>query len=325
MIARSYRLDVVRLAADYSAACRATLSSAQLDKVRDGSAIVDDYADRGELMAEAVALQVPGFASIADYAEEMTEAFERGEAAGYRLSRVLVACEFSATVRDAFAAAGHSAESCDILPSDNPAGIHHVRDVREITGDGYHLMIAHPPCTYLASCQLWRCKPEHDIRAKTGHHDGWREEQRQKALEFVRDLATAPIERAAIENPKGCIGTENAAPGFEPQMIQPYEYGHDHSKQTYMWRKNLPELVADPAEYIEPRTVTLASGKTAKRWANQCDGSGADRLGPSADRGHKRSRFFPGIARAIAEQWGGIAPRPAATVTPINNQLEMFA
>lgn len=307
------RLDVTRLAADYSAAVRDALTDSQLAKVRDGLAIVDDYADRGELMAEAVSLQRPGFASIADYADEMADAFTRSEAAGFHLSRVLVACEYSATVRDAFAACGHAAESCDVLPSDNPEGIHHQRDVREILGDGYHLMIAHPPCTYIAACQLWRCQPKHDP-------SGQREAKRQDALQFVRDLAAAPIDRAAIENPKSCIGTENAAPGFTPSMVQPYEFGHDHSKQTYLWLRNLPELVRDPADYVEPRTAINNNGREVKRWANQCDGSGADRTGPSADRGHKRSAFFPGIARAMAEQWGGLAPKPAASVTPINGE-----
>lgn len=309
MIARAYRLDVTRLAADYSAAVRAELTDGQLLNVRNGDAVAADYVDTGELLAEAVALQAPGFESLTDYADEITEAERRASDSGYHLSRVLVACEYSATVRDAFTACGHAAESCDILPTDNPAGIHHQRDVREILGDGYHLMIAHPPCTYLAACQLWRCQ-----------RDPAREAKRQEALQFVRDLAAAPIARACIENPKGCIGTEGAAPGFTPSMVQPYQYGHDVSKQTYLWLRELPELAPDPADYVAPRIVTLANGKTARRWANQCDGSGADRMGPSADRGHKRSRFFAGIARAMAEQWGGLKTRARATVTPITGE-----
>lgn len=310
-IARAYRLDVTRLAADYSQDIREHLTADQLANVRNGDAVAADYTDTGEAMAQAVALQVPGFASLADYADEMREAEERATASGFRLSRILVACEYSGTVRDAFAACGHSAESCDILPSESPGGIHHQRDARELLGDGYHLMIAHPPCTYIAACQLWRCQPKHDP-------SGQREAKRQEALQLVRDFAGAPIERKVIENPKSCIGTENAAPGFIPQMIQPYQFGHDHSKQTYLWRTpNLPELEANPADYVAPRDAVSNSGKPCKRWANQCDGSGADRMGPSADRGHKRSAFFSGIARALAEQYGGIATRPAATVTPI--------
>ncbi len=314
------RLDVTRLAADYSQSVREALTDNQLAKVRAGDAVAADYVDTGELLAEAVYLQRPMAESIADYGDEIAAASDRAEAAGFHLSRVLVACEYSGTVRDAFAAAGHSAESCDIIETESPGGIHHVRDVREIMDDGYHLMIAHPPCTYIAACQLWRCKPEHDIEAKTGHYDGWREEQRQAGLAFVRDLAGADVERICIENPKSCIGTENAAPGFEPQMVQPYEFGHDHSKQTYLWRKRLPELVKDPADYVEPRIAISNTGRKVKRWANQCDGSGADRMGPSDDRGHKRSAFFTGFAKAMAAQWGGVVPAAApANVTPFTS------
>ena len=323
-VIRLDRLDVTRLAADYSAACRDWLSEDQLAKVRSGDAVAADYIDNAQAMAEAVWTQRPG-ASLADYGEEIHGAQQRAEASGYRLHRILIACEFSGTVRDQFTAMGHSAESCDIIASESPGGIHHIRDARELLGDGYSMMIAHPPCTYIAACQLWRCQPKHDIRAKTGHADGWRKEQQDKALELVRDFAAAPIAQVCIENPKSCIGTENAAPGFDPQMVQPYQYGHDHSKQTYLWRKELPELVADPADYIEPRDAVSNTGKPCKRWANQCDGSGADRLGPSADRGHKRSAFFSGIGRAMAQQWGGIkstvTSAPRATVT----QLELFA
>lgn len=318
------RIDVTGLAADYSAAVRAALTDNQLAKVRAGHAVAADYVDTGELLAEAIYMQRPNAESITDYADEMIAAEMRASEAGFHLSRVLVACEFSGTVRDAFAAAGHAAESCDILATESPGGVHHQRDVREIMDDGYHLMIAHPPCTYLAACQLWRCKPEHDIEAKTGHPDGWREAQRQEAIQFVRDLAGAKVERSCIENPKGCIGTENAAPGFTPTLVQPYEFGHDHSKQTYLWLKSLPELTRDPAQFVEGRDEVYR-GKAVKRWANQSP-CGADRMGPSDDRSHERSRFFSGIAQAMADQWGGvkaaIAPR---NVTPITGQMELFA
>lgn len=323
IVTRLHRLDVTRLASDYSEAVRTALTEGQLLNVRNGDNVAADYTDTGELLAEAVALQVPGFESLADYADELIEAERRASASGYRLSRVLVACEYSGTVRDAFRARGHDAVSCDILETDAPHGPHLLGDARDYLGDGWHMMIAHPPCTYLAACQLWRCKPEHDVPAKTGHPAGWREAQRQQALEFVRDLAAAPIERACIENPKGCIGTENAAPGFEPTMVQPYEFGHDHSKQTYLWLRSLPELERDPAQYVEPRVTVNNNGSRVKRWANQCDGSGADRTGPSADRGHKRSAFFQGIADAMAEQWGGVK---AALTTPAAQpaQLALF-
>jgi len=302
-----YRLDVRRLAADYSAAVRAALTKSQVLNVRNGEAVPADYIDTGELMADAIRLQDPT-GTPAEYQAELIEADDRAHRSGYRLSRVLVACEFSATVRDAFRAAGHDAVSCDILPTENPAGPHMQRDVREVLGDGWHMMIAHPPCTYIAACQLWRCQ-----------RDPAREAKRQESLEFVRDLAAAPIDRACIENPKSCIGTERAAPGFDPQRVQPYQFGHDHSKETYLWRRNLPELSADPADYVEPRVIQY-KGKAVTRGAHQSP-CGADRMGPSPDRGHNRSRFFAGIAQAMADQWGGIkTQRPADVV-----QLALFA
>jgi hypothetical protein len=314
MIATLNRLDVVRLAADYSAAIRGALTDNQLSKVRSGDAIADDYTDPGHIMAEAIYSQRPNAESIADYADEMTEAHDRAEASGFHLSTILVACEYSATVRDTFAARGHYAISCDVLPSDNPSGHHYQGDIRDIMNDGYELMIAHPPCTFIAACQLWRCQ-----------RDPAREAKRQESLELVRDIAGAKVGRACIENPKSCIGTENAAPGFTPQMVQPYEFGHDHSKQTYLWRRDLPELIKDPADFIPGRDAVNNNGAKVKRWGNQCDGSGADRMGPSKSRGHKRSRFFQGFANAMADQWGGItAPlRAPATVQQLG-QLALF-
>jgi len=313
MIARLHRLDVTRLAADYSAAVRESLTAGQLAKVRNGDAVAADYTDNAACMAESVALQVPGD-SIADYGDEMHEAERRSVAAGWHLSRILVACEFSGVVRDAFRALGHDATSCDIIETEAPNGPHLVGDVRQYMGDGYSLMIAHPPCTYIAASQLWRCQPKHDPSRE-------REAKRQESLELVRDIAGAPVERVCIENPKSCIGTENAAPGFEPQLVQPHHYGHDHSKQTYLWRKGLPKLTDDPADHVEPRLV-MYKGKLVKRWANQSP-CGADNMGPSKTRGHDRSRFFTGLAAAMAEQWGGItAPR---TVAPALGQLDMFA
>lgn len=309
------RLDVTRLAADYSQAVREALTAAQLEKVRRGEAIADDYTDPGELMAAAIYLQDPHAASIADYADEMTTAHSRAEAAGWHLSRILIACEFSGTVRDAFAARGHSVMSCDILETEAP-GAHYRGDVRDVLADGWHMAVMHPPCTYLAACQLWRCLPKHAAK-----HPG-RAAKKAEALEFVRDLMAAPIERWALENPKGAIGTEVRPMA---QMIQPYEFGHDHSKQTGLWLENLPPLIADPAQFIPGRDAIDNNGNPCKRWANQCDGSGADRMGPSADRGHKRSRFFAGIADAMAAQWGGIAETltAPASAAPVG-QLALF-
>jgi hypothetical protein len=179
------------------------------------------------------------------------------------------------------------------------------------------MMIAHPPCTYIAACQLWRCLPKHAAK-----HPG-RAEKQAEALEFVRDLGRAPIAQVCVENPKSCIGTAGVLPGYDPQLIQPYQFGHNHSKETYLWRRELPELVADPADYIEPSKV-MYNGKMRNRWANQSP-CGADNRGPSADRGHLRSKFFSGFAEAMANQWGGItgALTTPATVRPIG-QLALF-
>lgn len=307
------RLDVTRLAADLSQSVRDSLTASELAKVRRGEALAQDYIDTGELIAEAVYLQRPDAASIADYGDEIVTAEERAAGSGYRLSRVLVACEFSGTVRDAFAARGHSVMSCDILPTEAP-GSHYQGDVRDVINDGWHIAVMHPPCTYLAACQLWRCLPQHAAK-----HPG-RAAKKEEALEFIRDLMAAPIDRWALENPKGAIGTQ-IRPADD--KVQPYEFGHDHSKETHLWLKGLDPLARDPAQFIAGREE-IYNGRPVKRWANQSP-CGADSTGPSKDRGHKRSRFFSGIADAMANQWGGItetlkAPQAAAPI----GQLALF-
>jgi hypothetical protein len=195
--------------------------------------------------------------------------------------KVLIACEYSGTVRDAFIARGHDAVSCDLLPTDTP-GPHYIGNVQDILADRWDMMIAHPPCTYLCSSGLhWNTR-------RPG-----RAQMTEDALEFVRILMDAPIPRIAIENPTGCISTRIRKP---EQMIHPYQYGHDASKKTCLWLKNLPLL--RPTEYVEPRIV---DGKN--RWANQTD-SGQNRLTPSPDRWKIRSETYKGIARAMANQWG---------------------
>ncbi len=319
------RLNVRRLAADYSAAIRLALTDLELANVRgrneaEPDAEIDhanDYVDTNELMAEAVLMQRPRVDSMADFASEMIEANARAKATGFRLSRILIGCEFSATVRDTFAARGHDVMSCDTLPSDNPAGQHYQGDVRDVLTDGWHMAIMHPPCTYIAACQLWRCQPKHDPQ-------GVRLAKQVEALELVRDIGEAPIDKMCVENPKSCIGTAGVLPGFISQMVQPNRYGHDYSKETYLWRRNLPELVDDPANHIEGRDAINNAGNPVKRWANQCDGSGADSRGQSATRGHERSRFFQGIADAMADQWGGIMKSiSTAEVLPLG-QLALF-
>jgi hypothetical protein len=195
--------------------------------------------------------------------------------------RVLVACEYSGAVRDAFIRAGHYAASCDILPSESPLGDHYQCDVLTILDHGWDLMIAHPPCTYLCASGLhWnKRRPE-------------RAQQTEDALDFVRRLLDAPIARIALENPIGCISTRIRKPD---QTIQPHQFGHDASKATCLWLKGLPPLAS--TDQIAPR---LVDGR--KRWGNQTD-SGQNKLPPSADRWKIRSETYQGIADAMANQW----------------------
>ena len=195
--------------------------------------------------------------------------------------RVLVACEYSGRVRDAFTAMGHYAMSCDLLPTD-ALGNHYQGDVRDIIENGWDLMIAHPPCTYLCSSGL------HWNKRVPG-----RAQQTEEALDFVRMLLDAPIKKIALENPIGCISSRIRKPD---QTIQPYHFGHDASKATCLWLKNLTPL--RPTLMVEPRMI---DGKP--RWGNQTD-SGQNKLPPSDDRWKVRSETYEGIAKAMAEQWG---------------------
>ena len=203
--------------------------------------------------------------------------------------KVLVACEFSGVVRDAFAARGHDAWSCDLLPSDKP-GPHYQCDVRDVIGLGWGLMIAHPPCTYLCSSGMhWTARGLRDPKLT------------EDALEFVRALLGAPVHRIALENPVGAISTRIRKPD---QSIQPWQFGHDASKRTCLWLKNLPLL--KPTKIVDGRVVGEDKrGWTIVRWANQTD-SGQNRLGPSPTRWAERSVTYAGIAEAMADQWGDI-------------------
>jgi hypothetical protein len=208
--------------------------------------------------------------------------------------RVLVACEFSGIVREAFRAKGHDAWSCDLLPAEDGSPYHYQLDVmrllrpRGIMGQAavpsWDLMIAHPPCTYLSVSGLhWnKRKPE---RAK----------ETEKALDFVRQLLSAPIHRIALENPISCISSQIRRPD---QIIQPWQFGHDASKSTCFWLKNLPKL--RPTNFVEPRMV-----KGKPRWSNQTD-SGQNKLGPSKNRWKLRSLTYQGIALAMADQWSSL-------------------
>ena len=187
--------------------------------------------------------------------------------------RVLVACEFTGTVRRAFRELGHEAWSCDILPAED-GGPHIQGDVRQVLGDGWDLMVAHPPCTHLA--------------VSGARHFHRKQVEQAEALEFVRTLMDAPIPRIALENPVSVISSRIRKPD---QIIQPYQFGHPESKKTCLWLKGLNPL--------QPTAVMQMRG----RWENQTP-SGQNKLGPSPDRWKIRSKTYPGIAHAMATQWG---------------------
>jgi site-specific DNA-cytosine methylase len=196
--------------------------------------------------------------------------------------RVLIACESSGAVRDAFIRAGHYAASCDLLPSESPLGDHYQCDAAEILDHRWDLLIAHPPCTYLSvSGMHWTTRGLRDPKLT------------EDALDFVRLFMDAPIERIAIENPVSVISSRIRKPD---QIIQPYQFGHDASKKTCLWLKGLPLL--KPTQMVEPRIV---GGKA--RWGNQTN-SGQNKLPPSKDRWKLRSKTYEGIADAMAAQWG---------------------
>jgi site-specific DNA-cytosine methylase len=186
--------------------------------------------------------------------------------------KVLVACEYSGTVRDAFIAQGHDAVSCDILPTDKP-GPHYQGDVRDILGNGWDLMIAHPPCTHLA--------------VSGAKHFHKKEKEQAEALEFVRMLLDTPIPKICLENPVSVISTRIRKPN---QIIQPWQFGDPFQKTTCLWLKGLPPLrhtkIVDKGEF-----VTTPSGKRLPKWYS-------DNKNPK-----HRSKTFQGIADAMAEQW----------------------
>jgi site-specific DNA-cytosine methylase len=178
-----------------------------------------------------------------------------------------VACEYSGTVRDAFLRAGHYALSCDLLPCESTAsGDHYQGDVRDVLDHGWDLMIAHPPCTHLAvSGARW-------FKDKKA--------QQEEALDFVRLLLNAPVERIALENPVSIISSHIRKPD---QIIQPWMFGHGETKATCLWLKNLPLL--KPTNIVDGREQRI------------------HKMPPGPDRWKERSRTFVGIATAMSEQW----------------------
>jgi hypothetical protein len=200
--------------------------------------------------------------------------------------KILIACEFSGIVREAFKARGHDVWSCDLLPTEIP-GQHIQGDVLEILEDGWDMMIAHPPCTYLsyAAMRSW--------------NDIGRIKKRLDALDFFRQIWEAPVERVCIENPKGCASPVIAK--FS-QSIQPYYFGDREKKETWLWLKGLKPLIhCSDATLFEDKTHTLLPEPSYIK------PDGTPRYFTSRinkDRAHNRSRFWPGIAAAMAEQWG---------------------
>lgn len=190
--------------------------------------------------------------------------------------RVLVACEFSGTVRRAFRALGHDAWSCDLLPAEDGSP-HHIQDDAGIVTRfrTWELLIAHPPCTHLAvsGARWWKDKAQ----------------EQAEALEFVRELMAAPIPRIRIENPVSRISSAIRKPD---QIIQPWQYGHGETKATCLWLKNLQPLAP----------TQIVSGREAR----------VHRMPPGPDRWKERSRTYAGIAQAMAAQWGGVAALEAA-------------
>ena len=181
--------------------------------------------------------------------------------------RVLVACEYSARVRDAFRRCGHFAFSCDLLPCEGDPQWHLQQPVEEVLGDGWDLMIAHPPCTHLA--------------VSGSRHFHRKQREQAEALDFVRLLMAAPIARWCIENPVSIISSAVRPPD---QIIQPWQFGHGETKATCLWLQNLPRL----------QSTDVVEGREAR----------VHMMPPGPNRWKERSRTFEGIAEAMGDQWG---------------------
>lgn len=203
--------------------------------------------------------------------------------------KVLVACEFSGTVRTAFEKLGHESWSCDLEPTDKP-GNHYQGSVLDILNDGWDLMIAHPPCTYLTVTGNKWFKPEYAHRFPTRHQD------RENAVAFFMELVNANIPKIAIENPIGIMSTRYQKP---TQVIHPWQFGHEASKSTCLWLKGLPKL--NPTNIVgKGEFVTYKSGKRMTKWY-----ADAASLSPK-ERAKVRNTTFQGIADAMAAQWGAL-------------------
>ena len=188
--------------------------------------------------------------------------------------KVLVACEYSGIVRDAFIARGYDATSCDLLPTES-LGPHYQGNVLDILGNGWDLMIAHPPCTHLAvSGARWFAEKRKDGR-------------QQGAIDFFLELANAPIPRIALENPVSIMSTVWRKPD---QIIHPWQFGDEYQKTTCLWIKNLPPLF--PTSIVDSGEFVIHGGRKLPKWYS--------------NRTRNRDKTFPGIAAAMAEQWGSV-------------------
>lgn len=187
--------------------------------------------------------------------------------------KVLVACEYSGIVRDSFLELGHEAISCDLLPTESP-GPHVQGDVLELLDDGWDMLIAFPPCTHLAASGAWTWKEK--------QKDG----RQQAAIDFFMRFINADIEKIAVENPVGIISTVYRKPD---QIIHPWQFGDSYSKKTCLWLKGLPLL--ESTEIVDAGEFVIQGGKRYAKWYS--------------NKTRPRDKTFPGIARAMASQWGG--------------------
>lgn len=207
------------------------------------------------------------------------------------MGRWLMGCESSGRLRSEFRRLGHDAWSCDLKDAEDGSPYHYKRDVLEVIDMGWDGAIFFPDCTYLCSSGLhWNNK-------RLGRAD-----LTVEALDFVRLLLNSDIPKIGLENPIGCISTKIRK---YDQKIQPYEFGDDASKATCLWLKGLSCLQKNPADRVPGRIVILPNGRQVERWSNQTD-SGQNKIAPGPLRATNRARTYVGIARAMAEQWGGV-------------------
>ena len=219
--------------------------------------------------------------------------------------KVLVACEYSGIVREAFRRRGHDAWSCDLLDTEQP-GPHYKCDVLEVLGLGWDLMIAHPPCTYLsrAGARFWNTPG--------------RAEKRDEAMAFFMELWNAPLSRVCVENQVGYPWSMFRRPD---QIINPFQFGDPARKKTCLWMRGLPLLVTSPGLFQQCTTKAIPAPSPVFVEASGCKARHfTDSIGNVPDRWKIRSRTFPGIAEAMAEQWGNLETKATSTQAAERNE-----